>query len=47
MYPLYNLKLLVIVTRTRQKNNLEEYRKMLTGKLEYEMPNGNTLKFKG
>lgn len=31
--------------RTRLKNQYPEYRKMLTGKLEYEAPNGNTQKF--
>jgi magnesium-transporting ATPase (P-type) len=36
----------LIVTRTRQKNNFKEYRKMLTGKLEYEVPNANTEHFK-
>ncbi|CAD8200084.1 unnamed protein product [Paramecium octaurelia] len=37
----------LIVLRTRLKNQFPEYRKMLTGKLEYEAPNGNTEKFHG
>ncbi|CAD8190865.1 unnamed protein product [Paramecium octaurelia] len=35
----------LIVLRTRLKNQFPEYRKMLTGKLEYEAPNGNTQRF--
>ncbi|CAK91816.1 unnamed protein product (macronuclear) [Paramecium tetraurelia] len=37
----------LIVLRTRLKNQFPEYRKMLTGKLEYEAPNGNTERFHG
>ncbi|CAD8103907.1 unnamed protein product [Paramecium primaurelia] len=37
----------LIVLRTRLKNQFQEYRIMLTGKLEYEAPNGNTQTFHG
>lgn len=37
----------LIVTRTRQKGVFREYRKMLTGRLEYAVPNGNTQSFRG
>ncbi|CAD8179034.1 unnamed protein product [Paramecium octaurelia] len=35
----------LIVLRTRLKNQFPEYKKMLTGKLEYEAPNGDTQSF--
>jgi hypothetical protein len=37
----------LIVTNTHQKNHFSEYRKILSGKLEYLPPNGNTLRFEG
>lgn len=39
--------LLVIVLRTRQKSQYPEYRKLLTGKLTFEDPNGDTETFNG
>ncbi|CAD8077107.1 unnamed protein product [Paramecium sonneborni] len=37
----------LIVLRTRQKSQFAEYRKLLTGRLEYEVPNGHTNIFRG
>ena len=37
----------IVLTRNVRKNKYNEYRKMLTGKIEYESPNSNLDKFIG